>query len=78
MKNLEVTWDDYIRENKSRFFWARFERLAQSPEGQRRIRNRPRDPEKQALLMDLDEQRWRRMIASGELRQAGPRHWVWR
>ena len=77
MTRRKCTWDEYIHENKARLFQARFDRLSQSPENDRRIRNRPRDAEKQQLLMDLDAKRWQRMLASGELEQTGQRRWVW-
>lgn len=39
---------------------------------------RPRDPEKERLLMEMDRRRWDRLIASGKLEKIGPRKWRWR
>ena len=72
------SFDDYLKANKRALFLARWEALAAQPSGERRIRNRPRDPEKQQLLMELDQKRWERWQAEGKLVQRGPRHWEWR
>ena len=72
-----VNFDEYYKANKSRLFHQRIESLNQQPTGERRVRNRPRDPEKQELLIQLDLKRWERMLASGELEELGPRCWRW-
>lgn len=39
---------------------------------------RPRDPEKEEILTQLDVARRNRMIESGKLQILGPRHYRWR
>ena len=40
--------------------------------------NRPRDPDKERLLSELDKARWQRYVQSGKLQILGPRRWEWR
>ena len=72
-----INFDEYYKENKSRLFHQRVQSLNALPAGERRVRNRPRDPEKQELLIQLDLKRWKRMIATGELEELAPRRWRW-
>lgn len=72
-----VNFDRYYQENKTRLFHQRVQSLNERPVGERRIRNRPRDPVKQELLIGLDLKRIERAIASGELEHLGPRQWRW-
>ncbi len=39
---------------------------------------RPRDPEKEKILIRLEKARRQRMIESGKIEILGPRHWRWR
>jgi hypothetical protein len=39
---------------------------------------RPRDPEKERVLTQLDIARWKRYIESGKVQIIGPRLWKWR
>ena len=39
---------------------------------------RPRDPEKERVLTQLDIARWKRYIESGKVEILGPRLWKWR
>jgi hypothetical protein len=39
---------------------------------------RPRDPEKERILTQLDRARWQRYLDSGEVQIIGPRLWRWR
>ncbi len=39
---------------------------------------RPRDPEKERVLTQLDKARWRRYIDSGKVQIISPRLWRWR
>jgi len=40
--------------------------------------NRPRDPEKEKVLTQLDKARMARYIESGKIEILGPRLWKWR
>lgn len=40
--------------------------------------NRPRDPEKEKIAIEMDKARKARYIASGKLTILGPRKWKWR
>lgn len=46
--------------------------------GGRRPGMRPRDPEKERILIRLEMARRQRLIDSGKLRILGPRLWQWR
>jgi hypothetical protein len=46
--------------------------------GGRKPGNRPRDAEKERILIRLEMARRRRFFESGKLRIAGPRLWEWR
>ena len=39
---------------------------------------RPRDPEKERVLTQLDVARWKRYLESGKVEILGPRLWKWR
>ena len=39
---------------------------------------RPRDPEKQRILIEMDRARRERLIESGKLEMTEPRRWKWR
>ncbi len=39
---------------------------------------RPRDPEKEKILMEMDRARRERLIESGKLEMTEPRRWKWR
>jgi len=39
---------------------------------------RPRDPEKEEILAEIDKARRKRYIESGKMKMIGPRHWIWR
>ena len=39
---------------------------------------RPRDPDKEQVLVQLDIARWKRYLESGKVQIIGPRHWKWR
>ena len=39
---------------------------------------RPRDPQKEKILMEMDRARRDRLIASGKLEIVAPRRWKWR
>ncbi len=71
-----VNYDAYVRANRGR----RLRILATIEERyQGRVaRGRPRDPEEERLLLQLDISRRDRLLASGELVQIGPRAWRWR
>jgi hypothetical protein len=40
--------------------------------------NRPRDPEKEKLLIEMDKERLRQYLESGKLQIISPRKWKWR
>ena len=44
----------------------------------RAVGRRPRDPEKERILTEMDRNRRNRLIESGKLQIVGPRHWKWR
>jgi len=74
MKMRKVKFDEYYR-NK-RFEYAG--KLCRLRKGlyTRSVRERPRDPLEERLLLTLDRKRWQRMTASGELAKIADRHWV--
>lgn len=39
---------------------------------------RPRDPEKERILIALESARLKRFIKTGKIEIIGPRHWRWR
>lgn len=45
---------------------------------ERRVGRRPRDPEKERILIRLETARRERYIRSGKLQILGPRLWKWR
>lgn len=40
--------------------------------------NRPRDPEKERLLIKMGKARLKRWIESGKIEIVSPREWIWR
>lgn len=73
MKSID--WKLWKKERAARF--RRAIELENSFHG-RAAGRRPRDPEKEKLLADLDKARWKRYIESGKLEALGPRKWKWR
>jgi len=45
---------------------------------ERAIGRRPRDPEKERILIQMTKARIARNIETGKLQILGPRHWKWR
>ena len=72
-----IRYDDYLSQNKDRMWAARMETLRRYPAGQRPVSRKPRDPDEERILIQMDLQRRERMIQSGELEQLGPRRWRW-
>lgn len=70
----KIKYEDLKKEKKERF--AELIALENRFEG-RAVGRRPRDPEKEAVLIRLDKARMKRYIESGKLEILGPRHWRW-
>ena len=71
-----TNYDEYRRQNQGRYLRCLAD-LDEKYRG-RTARQRPRDPEEERLLLQLDLARRDRLIASGELQQLGPRRWRWK
>lgn len=70
-----INFEDWKKARKAKF------RLALEVENslsERSPGRRPRDPEKEELLIRLEKSRKEKMIASGKLEILGPRHYRWR
>lgn len=73
MRRIEYRdWKQEIAQKRRRLFVleARFQGRAPG--------RRPRDPEKERVLAQLDRARWQRYLDSGKLQVIGPREWKWR
>ena len=64
-----IDWEEW-KKRKPEFMRRFFE-----SEPRRLPRRRPRDPERERVLIELDLERRRRWIESGKLVELGPRHW---
>lgn len=70
-----IDYEEWKRRRQARFAAAV---KAEDRVGGRKPGNRPRDPEKERVLIRLERARRQRLLASGKLRIVGPRLWEWR
>ena len=64
----KINYDEYMREKKDKFFELR------AIMGWRRgARRKPRDPEERTALRQMDYERYRKWIESGQLVEVSPR-----
>ena len=64
------------KKQKSRLLQIRLR--TESPFEGRLVGNRPRDPEKERILSELDKARWERYLQSGKIEKLGPRRYQFR
>ena len=62
---------------RKRLMFDRLVALENSFEG-RAVGRRPRDPDKEKILIEMDRNRRRQYMESGKLEMVGPRRWKWR
>ena len=70
---MAVDFDQYRKENKTKYLQG-LTRI-ESQFSHRVGRERPRDPEKDRLLLLLDHARMKRKLASGEIERLDTRVW---
>ncbi|MGB9612818.1 MAG: hypothetical protein ACPL4K_01395 [Candidatus Margulisiibacteriota bacterium] len=73
MKKRTFDFDKYVKTNRLKFFRNLKEFEEESKV--RLVRERPRDPVEERLLIQLDKNRMEQMLKSGELKILGPRTW---
>ncbi len=74
-KNRVIDYETYRREKMPEY--RRKLALLRSRQGKRTARQRPRDPDEEALLLRMCQDRRDYLLASGRLERVGPRHWRW-
>ena len=70
-----INYDTYRQEKGAELQHERVALMNRFPK--RLPRQRPRDPEEEALLGRLIDARYRRLLETGELVHLGPRRWRW-
>ena len=70
-----VCYEDWKKKRRTGFLTAVG---VENSLGEVRVGKRPRDPEKEALLIRLETARRERYLQSGKLQILGPRLWKWR
>ena len=70
-----VSYEEWKKERKSKFAIAI---AVDNSLPERLPGRRPRDPEKETLLIEVEMSRRQRWIETGKLEIIGPRHWKYR
>lgn len=73
MKKRVFEFDKYVKANRLKFFKTL--RELEEEYKVRLVRERPRNPIEERLLMQLDKNRMEKMLKRGELKILGPRTW---
>ena len=73
MKKRVFEFDKYVKTKRLKFFKSLRELEEESTV--RLVRERPRNPIEERLIMQLDKNRMEKMLKSGELKILGPRTW---
>lgn len=75
LKDKVIDYETYRRKKMPEY--RRKLALLRGRQTERTVRQRPRDPDEEALLLRMCQDRRDYLLASGRLERLGPRHWRW-